>query len=80
MWGRERFLLNFDSLFIWPVTQSLYELIYIDSCKKQRALKLFLFSGEKSGNTALQLEVAWLRDALEAERTHSANLSISLDR
>jgi len=43
-------------------------------------LKLFLFSGEKSGNTTLQLEVSRLRDALEAERTHSANLSISLDR
>jgi hypothetical protein len=24
MWGRERFLLNFDSLFIWPVNQSLW--------------------------------------------------------
>ena len=45
-----------------------------------KGLKLFLFSGEKSGNTDLQLEVALLRDALEAERTHSANLSISLDQ
>lgn len=39
-----------------------------------------MFSGEKSGNTTLQLEVARLRDALEAERTRSADLSISLDR
>lgn len=39
-----------------------------------------MFSGEKSGNTTLQLEVSRLRDALEAERTCSANLSISLDR
>ena len=39
-----------------------------------------MFLGEKSGNTALLLEVAQLRDALEAERTHNANLCISLDR
>jgi hypothetical protein len=43
-------------------------------------LELFLFSDEKSGNTALHLELAQLRDALEAEQTRSANLSISLDR
>lgn len=39
-----------------------------------------MFSGEKSGNTTLQVEAAQLRNALEAERTRSANLSISLDR
>ncbi|XP_023722258.1 golgin subfamily A member 1 isoform X2 [Cryptotermes secundus] len=35
---------------------------------------------EKSSNTALHLELAQLRDALEAEQTRSANLSISLNR
>lgn len=39
-----------------------------------------MFSGEKSGNTTLQLEVARLRDALEAERNRSTNLSVSLDQ
>jgi hypothetical protein len=39
-----------------------------------------LFSDEKSGSTALHLELHQLKDALEAEQTHSANLSISLDR
>jgi hypothetical protein len=39
-----------------------------------------LFSGEKSGNSTLQLEVTRLRDALEAERSRSTNLSISLDQ
>ena len=39
-----------------------------------------MFSGEKSGNSTLQLEVTRLRDALEAERSRSTNLSISLDQ
>jgi hypothetical protein len=39
-----------------------------------------LFSDEKSGNTAHYLELHQLKDALEAEQTRSANLSISLDR
>lgn len=39
-----------------------------------------MFLGEKSGNATLHLEVARLRDTLEAERTRNANLSISLDR
>jgi hypothetical protein len=43
-------------------------------------MKLFLFLGEKSGNATLHLEVAQLRDALEAERTRSTNLSILLDQ
>jgi hypothetical protein len=39
-----------------------------------------MFSDEKSSKAALHLELAQLRNALEAEQTRNAGLSISLDR